>query len=284
PRACSRRLRRPRPDLLSTFRQMGRRIFLASAPLRPARGRRHFLRPSRRPFQRACRLHARQRRGVPRHSPPDRPQANENALHRRRRGQAPHLPRPLRRVQPALRPRHPVRPQDRRQHRRDPDEPSPAGEVGMSYESLPDGELAAVVTYLEMLAPPDHSVPPSPLSLKRVEVPEPEHYRGLFRRVGAPWLWFSRLTLDDAHLAEIIQHPKVELYSVLDDGGNQVGMLELDFREPHECELSFIGLVPELAGQGHGRWLLAEALRLAWPEGVDRVHVHTCSLDHPAAL
>ena len=154
----------------------------------------------------------------------------------------------------------------------------------MSYESLPDGELAAVVTYLEMRAPPDRSVPPSPLSLKRVEVPEPEHYRGLFRRVGAPWLWFSRLTLDDAHLAEIIQHPKVELYSVLDDGGNQVGMLELDFREPHECELSFIGLVPELAGQGHGRWLLAEALRLAWREGVDRVHVHTCSLDHPAAL
>ena len=154
----------------------------------------------------------------------------------------------------------------------------------MSYESLPDGELAAVVTYLEMRAPPDRSVPPSPLSLKRVEVPEPEHYRELFRRVGAPWLWFSRLTLDDAHLAEIIQHPKVELCSVLDDGGNQVGMLELDFREPHECELSFIGLVPELAGQGHGRWLLAEALRLAWREGVDRVHVHTCSLDHPAAL
>ena len=153
----------------------------------------------------------------------------------------------------------------------------------MSYESLPDGELAAVVTYLEMLTPPDHSVPPSPLSLKRVEVPEPEHYRELFRRVGAPWLWFSRLTLDDAHLAEIIQHPKVELYSVLNDS-NQVGMLELDFREPHECELSFIGLVPELAGQGHGRWLLAEALRLAWREGVDRVHVHTCSLDHPAAL
>ena len=51
-----------------------------------------------------------------------------------------------------------------------------------------------------------------------------------------------------------------------------------------ECELAFLGLVPELAGQGHGRWLFAEALRLAWREGVDRVHVHTCTLDHPAAL
>ena len=154
----------------------------------------------------------------------------------------------------------------------------------MSYDALPDGELAAVVTYLEMRSPPDHDVPPSTLSLHRVEVPQPEHYRELFRLIGAPWLWFSRLILDDAHLAAIIQHPKVELYSIRDDSGREVGMLELDFREPHECELLFIGLIPELSGKGHGRWLLAEAVRRAWREGVDRVHVHTCSLDHPAAL
>ena len=154
----------------------------------------------------------------------------------------------------------------------------------MSYEAVADGELAAVVTYLEMCSPPEHNIPPSTLSLRRVEVPQPEHYRELFRRIGAPWLWFSRLLLDDAHLAAIIQHPKVELDSVLDDEGREVGMIELDFREPGECELSFIGLLPELSGQGHGRWLLAEAVRRAWREGVDRVHVHTCSLDHPAAL
>jgi len=154
----------------------------------------------------------------------------------------------------------------------------------MSYEAVPDGELAAVVTYLEMRVPPEHSIPPSSLSLKRIEVPQPEHYKELFRHVGAPWLWFSRLIMDDAHLASIIQHPKVELDSVIDDSGREVGMLELDFREPHECELSFVGLIPELSGQGHGRWLLAEAVRRAWHEGVERVHVHTCSLDHPAAL
>ena len=155
----------------------------------------------------------------------------------------------------------------------------------VSYEAVSDNELAAVVTYLEMHAPPPpHGIPLSPLTLKRVEVPQPEHYRELFRRIGAPWLWFSRLILDDSHLAAIVQHPKVELYSVIDESDREVGMLELDFREPHECELSFVGLLPELSGQGHGRWLLAKALELAWREGVDRVHVHTCSLDHPAAL
>jgi GNAT superfamily N-acetyltransferase len=154
----------------------------------------------------------------------------------------------------------------------------------MSYESIPDGELAAVVTYLEMRAPTDLEVPRSALALNRIEVPDPDHYRALFRLVGSRWLWFSRLLLDEAHLAEIIQHPRVELHAVEDENGRDVGMLELDFREPHECELAFIALVPELAGKGHGRWLLAEALNRSWREGVSRVHVHTCSLDHPAAL
>ena len=61
-------------------------------------------------------------------------------------------------------------------------------------------------------------------------------------------------------------------------------MMELDFRVDGECEIAFVGLVPELAGQGHGRWLLAEAVHRAWRDGIARVHVHTCTLDHPAAL
>jgi len=154
----------------------------------------------------------------------------------------------------------------------------------MSYEPVADGELAAVVTYLEMSSAPDLESEVAPFSLKLIEVPEPEHYRDLFRLVGARWLWFSRLIMDDAHLAGIIQHPRVELYAVLADGEREVGMIELDFREPHECELAFIGLIPELSGKGHGKWLLDKALRFAWREEVDRVHVHTCSLDHPAAL
>jgi GNAT superfamily N-acetyltransferase len=122
------------------------------------------------------------------------------------------------------------------------------------------------------------------LSLQRIARPAPDEYRELFRRVGSRWLWFSRLVMDDAKLAATIQHPQVELFAAVDAAGQRVGMLELDFGEPRQCELAFVGLVPELAGQGHGRWLLKEALRLAWRPGVARVHVHTCSLDHPAAL
>nr|MBA2772019.1 GNAT family N-acetyltransferase [Sphingomonas sp.] len=132
--------------------------------------------------------------------------------------------------------------------------------------------------------PPASPLSLTPMSLRRIERPGPDDYRRLFRLVGARWLWFSRLIMDDAKLAAIIQHPNVELYAVADAQGRDVGMVELDLREPGQCELAFVGLVPELAGQGHGRWLLAEALRLAWRDGLARVHVHTCTLDHPAAL
>lgn len=154
----------------------------------------------------------------------------------------------------------------------------------MSYDAIPSGELAAVVTYLEMHSPPGTEVPDSSLSLRRIAAPDPRQYRELFRSVGSPWLWFSRLVMKEEELAAIIQHPKVELYSVTEEGGREVGMLELDFREPQECELAFIGLVPDLAGRGHGKWLLAESVSRSWRDGVRRVHVHTCSLDHPAAL
>ena len=153
----------------------------------------------------------------------------------------------------------------------------------MSYDPVPEGELAAVVTYLEMIEPPAATVPQSELELHCIEQPSTTQYRNLFRLVGAPWLWFSRLAMDDDQLSAIICNPAVDLFAVR-QSGRDVGMLELDFRELRQCELAFIGLVPELAGKGYGRWLLAEAVRLAWRDGVDRVHVHTCSLDHPAAL
>jgi len=154
----------------------------------------------------------------------------------------------------------------------------------VSYEPVADGELAAVVTYLEMRSPPADEVPASSLSLSRIEQPAADGYRTLFRLVGAPWLWFSRLAMDDNALNAIILDPDVELYAVADEQGCDAGMVELDFREPGQCELAFVGLVPELSGKGHGRWLLAETVRRAWRDGVRRVHVHTCSLDHPAAL
>lgn len=156
----------------------------------------------------------------------------------------------------------------------------------MAYSPIPDGHIAAVVTSLEMTErPPLRPMPAGELRLERWEAPALEKYRLLYRRVGEPWLWFSRLVMPDEELAAIVHDPDVMIWAVSDRRGIEVGILELDFREAGQCELAFFGLIPALNGKGHGRWLMAMALQAAWArKGVERLWVHTCTLDAPGAL
>lgn len=151
----------------------------------------------------------------------------------------------------------------------------------MGLTELPPGQVGAVVTYLEMTErPKPKPLPASPLRLRAWPDVTPTQYRMLFERIGGPWLWFSRLRMDDATLAANIG----ELHAVIDRADVEVGMIELDFPETGLCLIRFLGLVPELAGRGHGEWLFAQTLALAWRKGMEQVRVHTCTLDHPAAL
>jgi GNAT superfamily N-acetyltransferase len=108
-------------------------------------------------------------------------------------------------------------------------------------------------------------------------------YRSLFRRVGAEWLWYSRLFMPDERLNAILADPRVEAFTVQKDGDG-IGLLELDFREEGECELDFFGLAREAIGLGLGRILMDQALARAWAQPIRRLWVHTCTFDHPAAL
>lgn len=145
---------------------------------------------------------------------------------------------------------------------------------------VPPGPVGAVVTILAMAEPPRRPVPASPLRMRHWAQPAPEAYRALFRAVGGRWLWYSRLAMDDAELTAQLG----EVHVVEDPDGSPAGLVELEFPAARECLIRFLGLVPELAGRGHGGWLMAETLRLAWRPGVEEVRVSTCSLDHPAAL
>lgn len=156
----------------------------------------------------------------------------------------------------------------------------------MPFSPIAPGAIGAIVTSLEMTSRPAlRAMPASDLRLERWTAPAPDRYRTLYRRVGEPWLWFSRLELDDAALSSIIHDPKLRIWAVLDRRGIELGILELDFRDSGQCEIAFFGLVPELTGKGHGRWLMAMALQAGWAEpGVQRMWVHTCTLDGPSAL
>jgi GNAT superfamily N-acetyltransferase len=156
------------------------------------------------------------------------------------------------------------------------------------YSPLPPGMIANVVTSLEMTERPAPK-PPRPaspgLTLVRWERPEIEPYRALYRRIGTDWLWFSRLFMDDGELGAILTDPGVEVYGLRETGGDQdIGLLELDFRRPGQCEIAFFGVVPQATGTGAGRFLMERAIELAWARPIRRFWVHTCTFDHPAAL
>jgi GNAT superfamily N-acetyltransferase len=160
--------------------------------------------------------------------------------------------------------------------------------VASQVIAVPAGQIATIVTCLEMTAPPQPAVPVrSALKLERWTAPvDLARYRALFRAIGQPWLWRGRLVMDDDTLAATLNAPTLEISVATRRDGTPQGLLELDFAQPGQCELAYFGLVPELTGRGHGSWLMGHALKRAWQgrEGITRVWVHTCDLDHPGAL
>lgn len=153
------------------------------------------------------------------------------------------------------------------------------------YHDVPPGKVATVVTHLEMRHRPDTAAVPAPDGWDLVlhDRPQVPWYRDVFRAIGQDWLWFGRTVMDDDALAAIIQDPKVQVLT-LQRNGVDGGLLELDFREPGQCELTYFGLTAPLIGSGAGRFLMNAAIDRAWRAAITRFHVHTCTLDSPQAL
>ena len=155
--------------------------------------------------------------------------------------------------------------------------------VTETLQDVPKGQVATIVTHLEMLERPVLPEAQSGLVVEGWPNPSTAEYRSLFREVGEPWMWISRLLMSEDELEAILHDPAVEI-SIIRDGERPVGFIELDFRRSGECEIAFFGLIPEQNGKGHGRWMMNQALDKAWRDGIDRVWLHTCTQDSPRAL
>jgi GNAT superfamily N-acetyltransferase len=141
------------------------------------------------------------------------------------------------------------------------------------------------VYYLEMRTPSPRTVPPPREGLTVVQAKRPTlaFYRFLYRTVGQDYHWSSRGKLPDADLARVLADPRNELY-VLYDNGTPAGFAELDRPPGNEVEIAQFGLMPEFIGQGLGKYFLGWVLEKAWSYHPSRVWLHTCTLDHPAAV
>jgi GNAT superfamily N-acetyltransferase len=148
------------------------------------------------------------------------------------------------------------------------------------YSDLPKGKIINIATFLDMRVRPPR--PHFLLDLTRI-TPSVEEYLTFYRKIGAPWLWYSRLTMPREKLEQLLHSPNLHIYFLED-----YGLLELDFTMPNECEteceIAYFGLCETAIGQGLGKKLMDFAIHTAFLQPISRLWVHTCTIDHPKAL
>lgn len=127
------------------------------------------------------------------------------------------------------------------------------------------------------------SVPtPEPL-LMRAEAPLPMLNRFLYTAVGGHWHWRDRRSWSYERWMAWLDRPELETW-VLYAQGTPAGYIELEKQSGGDVEIAYFGLMREFTGRGLGGHLLTIGIDRAWAMGAQRVWVHTCSLDGPAAL
>jgi hypothetical protein len=144
------------------------------------------------------------------------------------------------------------------------------------------------VTWLEMDKRPAYGWPALPVGreamLVRADTPPAWWFLSLYDAVGSGYAWTDQHTRPMAEIEAWIQHPDVELFTLMGKGWPQ-GFFLLDWTEEGTCDLAYFGLVPEAVGAGLGTWLLKTAVLTGWDRpGTRRLSVNTCTLDHPRAL
>jgi GNAT superfamily N-acetyltransferase len=141
-------------------------------------------------------------------------------------------------------------------------------------------------TYLEMSSPSELR----PFSLEgplpridRLEHCSVQLFRFLYREVGETYRWTDRLRWTDDRIREHLSTPGVSVW-LMSWEEEPAGYFELRQHEDQSVEIAYFGLLPSFIGRGWGKYLLTRAVQSSWQLGPNRVWLHTCTLDHPAAL
>lgn len=140
------------------------------------------------------------------------------------------------------------------------------------------------MTSAEQLRPA--ASPTEPFAVRRAELSFPALNRFFYTEVGRDYSWSTRLPWTDEMWRAWVDRPGMQTW-IGYVRETPAGYFELDQQLNSgikQVELAYFGLLPAFVGRGVGGALLTEALRRAWALGPERVWVHTCTLDHPAAL
>ena len=105
-----------------------------------------------------------------------------------------------------------------------------------------------------------------------------------YKNIGKKHRWVDRLIWSEQQWIDYVSNSKVKTY-VLKKKDDLVGFFELIFHlENKEVEIAYFGILEEYQNKKLGSFLLSEAIKKSFNENINRVWLHTCSLDHENAL
>ena len=149
-------------------------------------------------------------------------------------------------------------------------------------------ELVTTVTttYLEMHSPdelrPKRCHDPR-FRVDEATTPQWQFNRFLYCAVGEHWRWVEKRSWTEQQWRNYVESDRLRTFAAYYDG-SPAGYYELRRDDEKGVQIEYFGLLPDFVGRGLGGALLTSALEIAWAMKPARVWVHTCTLDHPAAL
>ena len=121
-------------------------------------------------------------------------------------------------------------------------------------------------------------------SLKLLEPINFQLNKFFYKNIGKKHKWVDRLAWSENQWIDYVSNKNVKTY-VFKFRDDLAGFFELIYHsEKKEVEIAYFGLLEEFQNKKLGSYLLSEAIKKSFKESIDRVWVHTCSLDHKNAL
>jgi ribosomal protein S18 acetylase RimI-like enzyme len=126
--------------------------------------------------------------------------------------------------------------------------------------------------------------PPEDYYLNLLEPIDFQLNKFFYKNIGKKHKWIDRLVWTENQWIDYVSSENVKTY-VFKYKNDLVGFFELiSHTKKKEVEIAYFGLLEEFQNKKLGSYLLSEAIKKSFKESIDRVWVHTCSLDHKNAL
>ena len=122
-------------------------------------------------------------------------------------------------------------------------------------------------------------------SIKIVKPDDFQINKFFYKNIGKKHKWIDRLIWSENDWIKYVSSPYTETYTLKVEN-NLAGYFEIIIHNSlKEIEIAYFGLLVEYHNKKLGGYFLSEAIKKSFSKkNIDRVWVHTCTLDHENAL